>query len=322
MSQSSRRSGASRKGRPKVVPITIALVLFAAGLYVGVELAKPPPRPDFGNLPASPAPPPPSERLTQSTPDDPKAGAETPTATETPPNSDQPLELARQPAPEAGSRPRIALVIDDLGRSLRDIETLLGLGVPLTYSVLPFEVRTAEVVTELNHRGVELLCHLPMEAKGGANPGPGALLLSMSPNELAGATRRALAAVPGAVGVNNHMGSGLLANRDAIAAVLAVVAEHRLFFLDSRTSADTVGYSLARQLGLPAGERQVFLDTQRDRAFIQGQFDQLRDIARRRGGAIAIAHPYPETLEILATAVPAAHAAGFEFVPASALIDG
>ncbi|MCP5114301.1 MAG: divergent polysaccharide deacetylase family protein, partial [bacterium] len=151
--------------------------------------------------------------------------------------------------------------------------------------------------------------------------GPGALLLGMSPEELATATRRALAAVPGAVGVNNHMGSGLLSQRQPSSVVLSVLAEHRLFFLDSRTSADTVGYSLARHLGLRAGERQVFLDTQRDPAFIQAQFDSLRTAARKRGGAIAIAHPYRETLAVLATAIPAAREAGFEFVTASTLIE-
>ncbi|MEM7585231.1 MAG: divergent polysaccharide deacetylase family protein [Acidobacteriota bacterium] len=308
-----------RKGRPKVIPITIALVLFATGLYVGVQLAKPPPRPDFSNLPKKPTGlvTPESSQPANAPP------ATDPNAAEAPSSAEElPETIERQPPPGASGQPRISIVIDDLGRSMRDVSTLLSLGVPLTYSVLPFESKTPEVVAELNRHGVELLCHLPMEAKSGANPGPGALLLSMTPSELTDATRRALAAVPGAVGVNNHMGSGMLADRDAITTVLGVVAEHRLYFLDSRTAADTVGYSLARQLGMPAGERQIFLDTERSPEFIRAQFEKLRAAAQKRGGAIAIGHPYPETLEILATAVPEARAAGFEFVPASALIEG
>ena len=287
-----RRRGA---GRSKALLTAGAVVLFIVGIYAGFEIAKPPPRPDFGTAPTPPEAAPP---------------AETPPAA-----APAPLTIERQPPPEGGSRPRISIIIDDLGRSLRDLETLGSLGIPLTYSVLPFETYTPQVVAELERRGAEYLCHLPMEARGGADPGPGALTL-------AAATRRALAAVPGAAGVNNHMGSGMLFDREAMTTVLAVLAEQRLFFLDSRTSADTLGYSLARHLGLPAGERQVFLDTERDPAFIRAQFAALLAAARARGGATAIAHPYPETLEILAAAVPAARAQGFEFVRASALLEG
>lgn len=116
------------------------------------------------------------------------------------------------------------------------------------------------------------------------------------------------------------MGSGILPRREAMTTVLGVVAEHQLYFLDSRTSADTLGYSLARYLGMPAGERQIFLDTERNPEFIRAQFATLLATARTRGGAIA--HPYPETLEILAAQVPAARADGFEFVLASALLEG
>jgi polysaccharide deacetylase 2 family uncharacterized protein YibQ len=216
----------------------------------------------------------------------------------------------------------VSIVIDDLGRNLEDLDRLAGLGIPLTYSVLPFEVQTPEVVAALRRRGAELMCHLPMEARGGADPGPGALFRGMSGAELAAATRRALDAVPGASGVNNHMGSGLAAERQALTAVLSVIGERGLFYLDSRTSADTLGYTLARRLGLEAGERQVFLDTSRDRDFIRRQFAELLAAAEERGGAIAIAHPYPETLEILSSEVPEAVARGYEFVTASALMDG
>ncbi len=214
----------------------------------------------------------------------------------------------------------MAIVIDDLGRSLRDVETLMGMGFELSYAVLPYEVRTAEVVSLLRSRGAELLCHLPMEAKGGANPGPGALRLSMSVEELRAATERALEAVPGAAGVNNHMGSGISASRQAIDAVLGVVAGEGLYYLDSRTSADTLGFSLALSLGVPSAERQVFLDNDRDPEAIRSQFARLLALARSQGAAIAIAHPHPQTLEVLAREIPKARAEGVEFVRASRLL--
>ncbi len=287
-----------------------ATILFAVGLYVGFELAKPPPRPDLGRV----VPPPAS----------PESGAPEPAPSEpAAPEPAAPLHIERQPPPGTGSgAPRISIVIDDLGRGVRDLDALAGLGVPLTYSVLPFESHTAEVVAELRRRGVEYLCHLPMEARGDADPGPGALVLTMSSDQLREATRRALAAVPGAAGVNNHMGSGMLPQQEVMAIVLEVLARQGLYFIDSRTSADTVGYSLARHLGLKAGERQVFLDTEREPAFIRAQFDALLAAARRRGGAIAIAHPYRETLSVLSAMIPEARAEGFEFVTASALLEG
>ncbi len=307
MSPRNRRRQTSRS---KTLLAAVATILFAVGLYVGFELAKPPPRPDFGL-----DPPPP---VLDTEPPDLESSAPEPE-----PEPSAPLQLERQPPPGAnGAAPRISIVIDDLGRGLKDLDVLAGLGVPLTYSVLPFESHTPQVVAELRRRGVEYLCHLPMQAKGDADPGPGALVLAMNPDQLQDATRRALSAVPGAVGVNNHMGSGMLPQQEVMTSVLEVLAQQGLYFLDSRTSPDTVGYSLARHLGLKAGERQVFLDTERDLAFIRGQFDELLAAARQRGGAIAIAHPYRETLEILAAAIPEAREQGFEFVTASSLPEG
>lgn len=212
-------------------------------------------------------------------------------------------------------------MIDDLGRSVEDLDALAQLGIQLTYSILPYESRTPQVAAALRRRGEEFLCHLPMEAMGGVSAGPGALMLSMSHDELAAATRRALAAVPGAVGVNNHMGSAISADRQAITTVLTVIAEQGLYYIDSRTGIDTLGYSVARQLGIPAGERQVFLDADRDPEAIRSEFDRLLALAAERGGALAIAHPTPETLEVLTSAVPVAVADGFEFVTARSLLE-
>ncbi len=300
--------------RSKTLIAAGATILFAVGLYVGFELAKPPARPDFGTpAPGAGAPAP------SPTPAEPVVTAPEPAT----PEPAGPLRIERQPPPPAGDGPpRISIVIDDLGRGLRDLDELDNLGIPLTYSVLPFETHTSQVVAALRSRAVEFLCHLPMEAKSGANPGPGALRLAMTDDELRAATLEALAAVPGAAGVNNHMGSGMASQQAPMQAVLEVLSQQGLYFLDSRTSADTVGYSLARHLGMKAAERQVFLDTVRDGVFIRAQFDALLATARQRGAAIAIAHPYSETLQILAAAIPAARAQGFEFVTVSALLEG
>jgi polysaccharide deacetylase 2 family uncharacterized protein YibQ len=215
----------------------------------------------------------------------------------------------------------VALVIDDLGRRLEDVQALELLGVPVTYAVLPFETRTREVVREIQDRGSEVLLHLPMEGQEGANPGPGALRLSMSEEELELFTRAALDAVPGAVGVNNHMGSLLSTNPRSMRAVLGVLRDHDLFFLDSRTTRDSVAYRVASELGVPAAERQVFLDREATAEAVTHQFRRLLRLARERGSAIAIGHPYPVTLEVLAREVPRAAELGYEFVPVSFLVE-
>jgi polysaccharide deacetylase 2 family uncharacterized protein YibQ len=216
---------------------------------------------------------------------------------------------------------RIAIVIDDLGRSVEDVQTLARLGVPLTYAVLPFESETPEVVAALHRERAELLLHLPMQPQSHENPGPGALLYGMDREALQKATANALAAVPGAVGVNNHMGSRLSADEPSMRAVLGVIEARGLYFLDSRTSPESVGYRVAAQMGVPAAERQVFLDSDLRPHMIREQFLRTLEVAKKRGSAIAIGHPHPATLAMLAAEVPRAKALGYEFVAVSRLLD-
>jgi uncharacterized protein len=224
-------------------------------------------------------------------------------------------------APRPSGPLRLALVIDDLGRSMADLEALARLAVPMSYSVLPFESRTAEVVAALQARRVEILCHLPMVSSEGKDPGHGALLSEMSADELRRGTRAALAAVPGASGANNHMGSKLTNDELAMREILGVLGGRGLFFLDSRTSPTSAGYRVARALGIPATSRDVFLDADPAADAVTREFARWLQLARERGAAVAIAHPHPATLAVLAREVPLAVAAGYRFVPVSALLD-
>jgi polysaccharide deacetylase 2 family uncharacterized protein YibQ len=244
-----------------------------------------------------------------------------PAAGETPLPAEPETEVAKPGGPEPAGR--VALVIDDLGRDLTELATLKGLGIPLSYAVLPFEAETAPVVAALRQEHAEILCHLPMEPENDRlhDPGPGALRLGMSESELRDLTAAALAAVPGATGVNNHMGSGLSADPRSMRSILGVLAAKNLFFLDSRTSARSVGYRVASALGIPAAERHVFLDDDERPEAVEAQFARLLTLARSKGAAIAIGHPHPATLEILAREVPKAREAGFQFVPVSFLLD-
>lgn len=228
---------------------------------------------------------------------------------------------AAGPVVPAAPRVRVAIVIDDLGRDRGDVERLLALGQPLSYAVLPFEPRTEEIVALLRERRAELLLHLPMEPEGEADPGPGALSSDMSRRQVARATRAALAKVPGAVGVNNHMGSALTADSEAMTAVLEVLGERRLYFLDSRTSAESVGFELARASGIPAARRDLFLDEVDERGAIEAALDELVALARADGAAVGIAHPRDATLAVLAERLPRLRDEGVEMVPLSFLVE-
>jgi len=245
-------------------------------------------------------------------------------------NGGEPAAQARhsaEPSAPADGSPapvrlgRIALVIDDLGRSTDDLVPLEKLGVPITYAVLPFEENTPAVVSHLHNRREEVLLHLPMEPKHGQDPGPGALRVGMTDGELRTLTLSALQAVPGAVGVNNHMGSSLSEDARSMGTILRVLSSRGLFFLDSRTSSDSVGYRTAIALGVPAAERQIFLDSNPGPEAVHEQFLRLLDRARTRGAAVAIGHPHPDTLAALTEEVPRARALGYDFVPVSFLLD-
>lgn len=256
--------------------------------------------------PAPPAPPLRSERQVDPTP------APEPRVDLTPPAATRPAGAA--------SGLRVALVIDDLGRSITKVDGFRELGAPLTYAVLPFEPRSEAVIAHLLAAGEEVLCHMPMEPLDASNPGPGALDLQMSPEQIRTATEEALAATAGAAGVNNHMGSAFSADAAAMRVFLEVVGRHGLYFLDSRTTAETTGYAVAAELGLPAAERKVFLDRHRSPDDIRAEFRRTLEVATRGEPAIAIGHPYDETLAVLREEIPRAEQLGFRFVRVSDML--
>jgi len=188
-------------------------------------------------------------------------------------------------------------------------------------AVLPRLAHTAESVREAGQLGFEILLHLPMEPLGGhANdPGPGALLAAMPPALIRAVLREDLASVPGAVGVNNHMGSRFTADARALEPLMTELETLGLFFLDSRTTPRSQAFAAAQRHGVPAAQRTVFLDDTEDPQLIRAQVEKLLRLARERGSAIGIGHPHPATIEVLAGMRERLRAAGVEWVPVSAL---
>lgn len=219
---------------------------------------------------------------------------------------------------------RAAIVIDDLGQSYSHFEQVAGLNIPLSIAIIPGLPASARTANAASQRGIEVLLHQPMEphAAGGKSPGEGALLISMTAEDLRSQVRANLAALPGAVGVNNHMGSRFTEDAAGLGALMAEIYEHRLFWLDSRTTAGTRGVEVAHAVGVPALERDIFIDAEVNVDFIRRQLRRLIRIAQVHGTAVGIGHPHPETIAILRELRAELLASGVALVPASALVPG
>jgi len=225
--------------------------------------------------------------------------------------------------PEARGRPRIAIVIDDMGIDKKRSARVIALPAPLTLSFLTYATKLKRQTEAARAAGHELLLHIPMEPKGrNVDPGPNVLLGTLPAEEL----RRRLAwgfdRFGSYVGVNNHMGSKFTGNWAAMTVVMEEVKRRGLLFLDSRTASNTVGSALARRMGVPFADRNVFLDNRNNSAEVRARLAEVEALARRKGTAIAIGHPREATLEALGRWLEEARRRGIQFVPLSAVTRG
>jgi polysaccharide deacetylase 2 family uncharacterized protein YibQ len=205
------------------------------------------------------------------------------------------------PLPPTVPGPKLTIVIDDMGEDLGFAKGLARLPFPVTFSIWPSASQNREVAAVARRAGREILAHVPMQPKGWpeVKPGPQALYTNMSPDEVRDTLRRNLDRLPEAVGINNHMGSGFTESAQDMAAVMDVLAEKGLFFLDSVTTQKSAAPAAARKIGLKIYRRDVFLDNERSVPAIVHQLRLAESLARRSGRAIAIGHPHRETLEAL-----------------------
>ena len=242
-------------------------------------------------------------------PDRPEAGA-APTV-----EAALPKVTLRKKAP----RGRIVLIIDDLGFDGQPLDRVMSLDPNVNCSILPNGTRAEETAKRLNARGYEILCHLPMEPQGSEAPGRNAILTSMSDEEIARVTRENLGAVPHARGVNNHMGSRATTDRRVMTGVIGALPDG-MYFIDSRTTGQSVAASVAREMNVRTATRHVFLDDVASESFVRTQLASLAKAAEQRGVAIGIGHPYPVTMRVLAEELPELKARGFRFVRASEVV--
>ncbi len=218
-------------------------------------------------------------------------------------------------------RPRTAIIIDDLGNDLRTARVLVGIEPPLTFAIMPFRPFSKEVAELAKLFGREVLLHLPMEAESGEEFGAREVLrVEYSRKDILRELDDSLAAVPYAVGANNHMGSRFTNDRERMRWVLEHLREKGLFFVDSATTPHSVACEVAATIPIACSTRTIFLDDTDDEQGIRDQLDALLKTAHTHDDTIAIGHPRPATLAALQSAVPGFAAAGVDIVPVSSII--
>lgn len=216
---------------------------------------------------------------------------------------------------------RVAIVIDDLGPSYRDSMAAISLPEEITLAFLPYAERLTTLTARARAAGHEMLVHMPMEPENMAhnNPGPQALTVNLTADQIRQRVSSALDSFEGHVGLNNHMGSRFTANTVAMQAVLGELARRNQIFFDSRTTPRSVGAEVAASIGLQFAGRDVFLDNEQNIDLITAQLHMLERLARSKGHASAIGHPYPETIAAIKAWLPGAKSRGVQIVPVSHL---
>lgn len=239
------------------------------------------------------------------------------------PVSPRPETPSVKEKPEPG-RPRLCIVIDDVGESTPEqAAEFFKVPYPLTFAVLPFAPHSRAQAIAAAASGREVILHLPMEPEKiqQHSPGPGAILVSQSDEEVIRRVREALDSVPEAIGINNHMGSLATTDRRVMSLMMGEVQRSRLFFLDSWTISRSVGAEVAQKMRVPSARRNVFLDNIETEEAVTNELNRAVRIAKKQGFAIAIGHMNrPVTARVLAKLLPRIAAMGIDIVPLSRMV--
>jgi polysaccharide deacetylase 2 family uncharacterized protein YibQ len=229
-----------------------------------------------------------------------------------------PVTSTQRPTQNTGT---IVFVIDDAGNNLHELDPFLRIPGPLTIAVLPGLPYSAEAARRIRAAGKEVILHQPMEAIGAQNPGPGAIYSGMGEEEIRSILTRNIAEIGPVAGINNHQGSKISMDREIVEIILTFCSERGLFFLDSRTTAETVIPSLARRLGMKIAERDVFLDNEQDRDSMLRYISSGLTRAQRNGSAVMIGHVWsPALAPLLAEQYPVLTIQGYTLKTVSDII--
>ncbi len=224
--------------------------------------------------------------------------------------------------PSLGYQGKIAIIIDDSGYNLDDCHNLASLTEPVTISILPNLEHSTDIAQCAHRIHKDVMLHLPLEPYVFKESYPRGYYITttMSADAVMKRFREALASVPFAVGINNHTGSKATEDERLMSIIFAQLKERNMFFVDSLVTGKSICRSLAARKGMPFAERDVFLDNENRRDYIEQQFGLLVQEARKKGFAVAIGHTRPLTWQIVKEQTEKLGREGFELVPVEEII--
>ena len=211
-------------------------------------------------------------------------------------------EKEKEAVPPSPPENRVAIIIDDMGDSLEVLQEICDLDQPITISILPYSAHAEETARVAHENGLEVMLHLPGESlnhEEGNSSTIGLIKSDMSEEEVRSLVEESLSRVPYIKGVNNHMGSKITQEEPIMRPILDLLKSRKLYFLDSRTTAESVAFDLAREMGLRTAYRNVFLDSSVGVDYSKKKIIDLFKFSQKTGKAIGIGHPFPETLQAL-----------------------
>ena len=216
---------------------------------------------------------------------------------------------------------RLAIVLDDLGSDRSVADAIFALQVPITLSVLPYHAHSQEIAQEARKHGCEVMLHLPMQSVANETPERQELRPGLKREEVEAIVNKMLESVPEADGVNNHQGSQATSNGALMDELMPVLRDAGVFYVDSRTTAETVAYETAKRAGVKTAFRNVpFLDDVQNKPAVKRQLQIAIRGAKEKGEAIAIGHPHAVTLDALREMLPEAKKQGVRLVLVSDVV--
>jgi polysaccharide deacetylase 2 family uncharacterized protein YibQ len=214
----------------------------------------------------------------------------------------------------------VAIIIDDLGHSLKKGQAFIDLPASITFAILPHTAHSRSIAESATAANKEVIVHLPMANLKNTPIGPGGLTATQPRVDFLLTLDAAINDVPFAKGINNHTGSYLTQQPQQMQWLMGDMKRRGFYFVDSRTTPNSVARDTAERFGVTTSSRDVFLDNETSFESIDAAFSKLVKKAKENGTAIAIGHPYPETLNYLRDAIPRLEALGIAVLPVSGLI--